>query len=1589
MFTEVDLFHDCAVKHCDIAPNQALGEHTYAAVWSALRGWLQDLFAKCRGAVLPTFARIAWYRVRDQMEDGGPTLRPIFVPSDAYLRAHLLHTGSGTMRASTIAAEELNLEPCEEYSAMKIAIKHSCSLNKDVVFCCTRHLLHHLGETLHSGRPVALDLGVGVLSGRDRCLSFRFHSQYLAHWPATAAARLAAPAPPNRSQRQLPGVPLKLVAQSGSGSSGGSSTGTCGSDRLGMESDGGRRDARRGSGCEAPTGPASPNRRGEYFHSSPGSGIQQQGQWLGDGEQQRARQVCRSPGPTEDQQDSRKAGREPGPPSSRTRPAWGARVPPPRPASPGRRSAAAAPHSPMQQYSSTNVVNSRTEAYGSPGRAGDINSGQASMPRECHQLQQQPQQLNSRYCHRHENVFQDGLHHSPRAHAGGATTCHAKQLSSDGADVAVADAMPVGRAVALVVRTPRQRPLSCSPRPQATTPSNHHHSSQKHARTTHSLQAQPNGVRPLSARRCRQPGTGADGAINPPADNATRLGHLVSPRMESTAASPRPPWGSGYGARARTSAGDASGSIRPRSAPRLRPGVAASAPVEAVGMKKVTAEVPAREPRQCSQAAWTAGGGGSSGGGSSSGGGGSGGGGNGGEIDLRQLWSPDNNLATAAGVRRGASVGRARRLHGSAGCSPAAAVGNGSGVSRQTSPAAVRQHHFQAGSLTQTQQQCNDSCTAELDDHVSSDQQKLPQRVQEQQQQRQEPPRQSRRTEVRKPLFLSPRKDAARSVTDSVTATVPAAGFRGRQQIQPQQQVQPQHHPDDGEQWPAAASVAVEIPDSCEEPDNSPQLRRDQSAKTVGSPEQKKSGATTTSAVAPGTAAGKSILRTLSPRVEVQQYNLRYGAPGVSVYAAARGPSSRTDDCTCRNTADAAVASFRGPSRTVVATTGTAQVSQVEGPLHRDGSRMPTRPSVTKASSLVATPTTVMAAAAPAWDHDAPLTGSNRAVATLGPPASASVLQGALGSRNVRFPVEAREGRVKAVAPPRHDDSEGSNPAGGANFGHTIQIGRGEREKDANSSGGCGDGGSETSDRFLSSGSGGGGGAEELPSWHCGGHINDAVDRGYPMPLYDGSSSVRDGGERDSAAAAPEFSSRRSPTPASATALAITSNVQAVLGRNHVVGAEWIYQSEDNSRTYSSGNSSGSSLMQLARPHPDQNFTIAPSTQTRPGSLFDAPMIISEADLPKPSWQPVPSRKDLLSSNTAASGDPASSCMREPSNDGVAKGKLRREEVESGLEPEIVACSTASSADICWSARSGRGQDSVLGSARGGGGGPARHRRACGGALDVAEVAGIGDEGGGIRTLSGEMGAVEAAHGGVGVSDGCQSGSMYTSRDGDSHLRGCSVNASAGTSDRGAGGAALEVTDDEEHGERVTSRPRRGGRYGSNDFYGGNGVVVLSNTGGCPSVTPAQTAAAPGPYEGKERYCGKSLVAPACGSKGLPRVAAALMSTDSSIPLMGSGCNGGYKEEVEGGEEEDGDDGWECLGSLPFSEHGEVEGYYSKGEEHSCLLSSEDSYTYAHGRVIRGGGCGRVWLPGGALADPSGRAPCGKAIDGIEGEDGE
>ncbi|GFR42604.1 hypothetical protein Agub_g3535, partial [Astrephomene gubernaculifera] len=181
MWTETDLCRQCAKNASEVVPLQARSEQTFTAVWSALRAWLVALFAKCRGGSIPNFARFAWHHA-GVAADGSFTLRPSFVLSDAYVRSHQLNSGSGVLRMSHVA--ELELEPCEDFNALRVALKHSQSLTKDIVYSCSRQLLQQLGQALRSGQPVSVNMGVGVLSGHNRTVSFAFKPTYLVHAPA-------------------------------------------------------------------------------------------------------------------------------------------------------------------------------------------------------------------------------------------------------------------------------------------------------------------------------------------------------------------------------------------------------------------------------------------------------------------------------------------------------------------------------------------------------------------------------------------------------------------------------------------------------------------------------------------------------------------------------------------------------------------------------------------------------------------------------------------------------------------------------------------------------------------------------------------------------------------------------------------------------------------------------------------------------------------------------------------------------------------------------------------------------------------------------------------------------------------------------------------------------------------------------------------------------------------------------------------------------------------------------------------------------------------------------------------------------------
>ncbi|KAG2490561.1 hypothetical protein HYH03_010955 [Edaphochlamys debaryana] len=136
---------------------------------------------------------------------------PVLILSDDYLRAHHLHAGAGTTRPGTHLEHEL--APCEDFSPLRIALKYSHALTKESVYRTTRHLLHTLGGALRSGRPVAVNLGVGVLRGGDGTLRFEFAPAFSPFQLAQAHNRAAAARGDSGAVGRPHAVPLPGDAQ--------------------------------------------------------------------------------------------------------------------------------------------------------------------------------------------------------------------------------------------------------------------------------------------------------------------------------------------------------------------------------------------------------------------------------------------------------------------------------------------------------------------------------------------------------------------------------------------------------------------------------------------------------------------------------------------------------------------------------------------------------------------------------------------------------------------------------------------------------------------------------------------------------------------------------------------------------------------------------------------------------------------------------------------------------------------------------------------------------------------------------------------------------------------------------------------------------------------------------------------------------------------------------------------------------------------------------------------------------------------------------------------------------------------------------
>lgn len=148
-----------------------------------------------QGVHIPNFGRFTWETYKTHARVDGKSVwkrrkRPVFLPTDAFVRAH------GIRWKPPVTPPEL--EPCEEINFTRLAIKsarcsarqpspsssppsltpaprrYSTTLTKDFAFSCIRDVIQRLGTAVGIGRVVAVEFAVGHLLAKEAKLRFVF-----------------------------------------------------------------------------------------------------------------------------------------------------------------------------------------------------------------------------------------------------------------------------------------------------------------------------------------------------------------------------------------------------------------------------------------------------------------------------------------------------------------------------------------------------------------------------------------------------------------------------------------------------------------------------------------------------------------------------------------------------------------------------------------------------------------------------------------------------------------------------------------------------------------------------------------------------------------------------------------------------------------------------------------------------------------------------------------------------------------------------------------------------------------------------------------------------------------------------------------------------------------------------------------------------------------------------------------------------------------------------------------------------------------------------------------------------------------------
>merc|ERR1719181_304333 len=100
-----------------------------------------------KGVHIPMFAKITWEFSDD--DTGGVKVRPVFTLTEDFCRSHKLPYKKPTDAEAAAHAE--SRAACSELNLSALALRHSQTLTKDMVFTNLRDIFRKLGELVARG----------------------------------------------------------------------------------------------------------------------------------------------------------------------------------------------------------------------------------------------------------------------------------------------------------------------------------------------------------------------------------------------------------------------------------------------------------------------------------------------------------------------------------------------------------------------------------------------------------------------------------------------------------------------------------------------------------------------------------------------------------------------------------------------------------------------------------------------------------------------------------------------------------------------------------------------------------------------------------------------------------------------------------------------------------------------------------------------------------------------------------------------------------------------------------------------------------------------------------------------------------------------------------------------------------------------------------------------------------------------------------------------------------------------------------------------------------------------------------------------